>query len=234
MLVEARVWTLLRTDRGSAVLVKPLESTRVVPIFIDTLEIRSIRLGLGKVSLPRPLSHDLMLSIFDKLHLVVDRVEINDLQDGIFYARIIARQGMKKYVFDSRPSDALSIAVRVECPVYIAEFIVDETGIPETMFTEAPEISPTELEELMSVMDEEERTELESEVSPGSKSKKEENPLTLIREQLEQRLAAAVAVENYEEAAALRDEINDIDRMSGEQSASNPNHDDKSDENPGS
>jgi bifunctional DNase/RNase len=141
MLVEAEIWTVARTDKGNAVLVKPLGSDRAVPIFIGQLEAQSILIGLGKVPMPRPLTHDLMITILEKLGMTVERIEINDLKDATFYARIIARQGMKKFVFDSRPSDALSLATRVKCPVYIAEYIVDEASIPISMISESDQMS---------------------------------------------------------------------------------------------
>lgn len=157
MLVEAEIWTVARTDKGNAVLVKPLGADRAVPIFIGQLEAQSILIGLGKVPMPRPLTHDLMLNIIEKLGMNIERIEINDLKDATFYARIITRQGMKKYVFDSRPSDALSLATRVKCPVYIAEYIVDEASIPISMISDSDQmsqsVSQSVLEELQRALD---------------------------------------------------------------------------------
>ena len=215
-LIEVEVWTLAKTDRGSAVLLRPLDSHRVVPIFIGQLEAQSILIGMGKVPMPRPLTHDLMLTMFEKLHLAIDRVDINDMQDDIYYAQLTARQGMKKYVFDSRPSDAISLAVRVNCPVYIAEFIVDETSIPETMVNPVPDISPEELEQAI-------EEELESGPETlGEESGKEpvarapEEPGSALDQmiaRLEIKLDAAVTQENYEEAARIRDEIQDMQTL---------------------
>ena len=158
MLVEAEIWTVARTDKGNAVLVKPLGSERAVPIFIGQLEAQSILIGLGKVPMPRPLTHDLMLSVMEKVSMTVERIEINDLKDATFYSRIVAKQGAKKYVFDSRPSDALGIASRVQCPVYIAEYIVDEASIPISMINESDQmtqsVSNSVLEELQRALDE--------------------------------------------------------------------------------
>jgi bifunctional DNase/RNase len=66
MLVEAEIWTVVRTDKGNAVLVKPIGSERAVPIFIGQLEAQSILIGLGSVPMPRPLSHDLFISVLEK------------------------------------------------------------------------------------------------------------------------------------------------------------------------
>jgi bifunctional DNase/RNase len=157
MLVEAEIWTVARTDKGNAVLVKPLGSERAVPIFIGQLEAQSILIGLGKVPMPRPLTQDLMITIIEKLGMNIERIEINDLKDATFYARIITKQGMKKFVFDSRPSDALSLATRIKCPVYIAEYIVDEASIPLSMISDSDQmsqsVSSSVLEELQRTLE---------------------------------------------------------------------------------
>lgn len=157
MLVEAEIWTVARTEKGNAVLVKPLDAERAVPIFIGQLEAQSILIGLGKVPMPRPLTHDLLLNIVEKMHMSVERIEINDLKDATFYSRIIAKQGMKKFVFDSRPSDAMALATRVKCPVYIAEYIIDEASIPLSMISDADQmtqsVNQSVLEELQRALD---------------------------------------------------------------------------------
>ncbi len=157
MLVEAEIWTVARTDKGNAVLVKPLGSERAVPIFIGQLEAQSILIGLGKVPMPRPLTHDLLINIIDKLGMHIERIEINDLKDATFYARIVTKQDGKKHVFDSRPSDALSLATRIKCPVYIAEYIIDEASIPLSMISDSDQmsqsVSKSVLEELQRALD---------------------------------------------------------------------------------
>ena len=141
LLVEAEIWTMVRTDKGSAVLIKPLGSERSVPIFIGQLEAQSILIGMGSIELPRPLTHDLFIEMLKEMNIVIDRIEINDLAEGTFFARIIVRQGKKKYSFDSRPSDAIAIAIRVSCPVFIAEYIIDEAGIPISMIGDNDRVS---------------------------------------------------------------------------------------------
>ncbi len=141
MLVEAEIWTVAQTDKGNAVLIKPLGVERAVPIFIGQLEAQSILIGLGKVPMPRPLTHDLLLNMIEKLNVGIERIEINDLKDATFYARIVAKQGMKKYVFDARPSDAMALATRVKCSVYIAEYIIDEASIPVSMISDSDQMN---------------------------------------------------------------------------------------------
>ncbi|TVR55521.1 MAG: hypothetical protein EA426_15065 [Spirochaetaceae bacterium] len=179
MLVEAEIWTVARTDKGNAVLVKPLGSERAVPIFIGPLEAQSILIGLGNVPMPRPLTHDLFISIMEKLSVTVDRVEITELKDGTFYSRILLKQGMKKIPVDSRPSDALALAARLHCPLYISETVVDEAGVAVNLIAEE------EGDVAVNVQDDKKTT-------------------------LEAELKRAVDEENYEEAARLRDQINDL------------------------
>jgi uncharacterized protein len=181
MLVEAEIWTVARTDKGNAVLVKPIGTERAVPIFIGQLEAQSILIGLGNVPMPRPLSHDLFVSMMEKLNSTIDRVDITELKDGTFYARIVMKQGLKKIVIDSRPSDALGITARLHCPLYIAESIVEEAGIAINLITE------------------------ESDAKVDTP-----DPNEMERSRLEDELQRAVNEEDYEEAARLRDQINGL------------------------
>ena len=178
MLVEAEIWTVARTDKGNAVLVKPIGSERAVPIFIGQLEAQSILIGLGNVPMPRPLSHDLFITMMEKLNATIERVDITELRDGTFYARIVLKQGLKKIVIDSRPSDALGITARIHSPLYIAEAIVEEAGIAINLITEQ------------------------------NPSVEMPDPAEIEKNRLEEELQKAVDDENYEEAARLRDKIN--------------------------
>ena len=117
MLVEAEIWTIAHTEQGNAVLVKPVGSDVAVPIFIGQLEAHSILIGLGGVPMPRPLTHDLVISFVEKLDALIEKVEITDLREGTFYSRVLLRQGARRLVIDARPSDALGLAVRSRCPI---------------------------------------------------------------------------------------------------------------------
>jgi uncharacterized protein len=187
MLVEAEIWTVARTDKGNAVLVKPVGSDRAVPIFIGPLEAQSILFGLASVPVPRPMTHDLFISVLEKSNITIDRVEITDLKDRTFYSRLVLKQGLKRIVVDSRPSDSLGIASRVHCPVYIAESIVDEAGVAVNL------ISDDEMQ-------------LHGEGDGAA----EAAGVDTRRTTLEQELQKAVDEENYEEAARIRDRLKDL------------------------
>lgn len=177
MLVEAEIWTIARNDQGNAVLVRPLGSDMAVPIFIGQLEAQSILIGMGNVPMPRPLTHDLFVTLFDRLNTKVERIEITSLKEGTFFSRIIMNFKDVEHVIDARPSDALGIATRTKCPIFIDEAIVDEAGIMLSSITEKK--LPSREEVLVS-------------------------ELHLLQKELEK----AVDLENYEEAARLRDLIN--------------------------
>ncbi len=136
MLIEAEIWTVARTDQGNAVLIRPANAEVAVPIFIGQLEAQSILIGLGNVPMPRPNTHDLLLSILAMMDIYIEKIEIIALKDGIFYAQISMKQDEKTYVIDSRPSDSIALAVRAKCPIFIADSVVDEAGIPLTSITE--------------------------------------------------------------------------------------------------
>ncbi|MFW5827226.1 MAG: bifunctional nuclease domain-containing protein [Alkalispirochaeta sp.] len=187
MLVEAEIWTVARTDKGNAVLVKPVGSDRAVPIFIGQLEAQSILFGLAGVPVPRPMTHDLFISVLEKSNTSVERVEVTDLKDRTFYSRLILKQGLKRIVVDSRPSDSLGIASRVHCPVYIAESIVDEAGVAVNLISE-------------------DEVQLQSDTDTGGDQGPQGDP----RSDLEEQLQKAVDEENYEEAARLRDKLKEL------------------------
>ncbi|GAB1483524.1 hypothetical protein MASR2M78_23400 [Treponema sp.] len=86
-LVKAEIWTIARTEQGNAVLIRPIGSEIAVPIFVGQLETQSILIGFGDIIMPRPLTHDLILSITHRLGAELLRIEINDLREGTFHAK---------------------------------------------------------------------------------------------------------------------------------------------------
>ncbi|OHD76448.1 MAG: hypothetical protein A2V99_13075 [Spirochaetes bacterium RBG_16_67_19] len=133
MLVPAEVWTVAKAEQGSAVLIKPIGSEVAVPIFIGPLEAHAILIGLANHKMPRPLTHDLLISTLEQLGTKISRIEITALKEGTFYGRLVlSRAGGEDIVMDSRPSDCVALAVRAKCPIFIDEAVVDEAGIPIT------------------------------------------------------------------------------------------------------
>jgi hypothetical protein len=194
MLVPAEVWTVAKAEQGNAVLVRPLGLDVAVPIFIAPLEAQSILIGLGSVKMPRPLTHDLLITVMENLEASVNRVEITALKEGTYYAKLILESSGSEIAIDARPSDCLALAVRMKCPIYIDEAVVDEAGISVKMV-------------------EEKNREARQEESSEAPTIPEMPPLAQEAEMagLRKRLDAAIEEENYEEAARLRDRIRELE-----------------------
>lgn len=200
-LVEAEVWTVAQTDQGNVVLVRPKGSDLAVPIFIGQLETQSILIGMGEVEVPRPLTHDLFITVAAALGAEIARIEIHELREGTFYARILMRSEGRDLLVDARPSDAIGIAVRARCPVFIAESVIEEAGISVNLVAGihiGEPGSPAPRSD-----SEEAPTPEYGIVVPASS----EGEMARLRAELE----AAVAEEDYERAAAIRDKLRELE-----------------------
>lgn len=216
-LVRAEIWTIARTDQGNAVLIRPIGSEIAVPIFIGQLETQSILIGFGDVTIPRPLTHDLMISLIKHLGAELLRIEITDLKEGTFYARLVLQSTLveeNEFTLDCRPSDALALAVRLKCPVYISEQVVQEAGVSVNLIVDAATASAAE--DLQNLTDDQQegnqsRNEgIEDEflregmpISPPQSAQAQSKEAQ--RRALQAELEKAVANEEYERAAKLRD-----------------------------
>ncbi len=114
--------------RGVVVL-KEQAGQRCLPIWIGSAEAGAIAAKLQGADVPRPLSHDLLCSIIDNLKATVESVIINDLRDDTFYATILLNTVEGQTDVDSRPSDALAVAVRTGVPIFVEETVLDEGGV---------------------------------------------------------------------------------------------------------
>ncbi|MCX7038806.1 MAG: bifunctional nuclease family protein [Spirochaetes bacterium] len=199
MLVPAEVWTVAKAEQGNAVLVRPLGLDVAVPIFIAPLEAQSILIGLGSVKMPRPLTHDLLITVLENLEATVNRVEITALREGTYYAKLILESSGSEITIDARPSDCLALAVRMKCPIYIDEAVVDEAGISVKMVEE----KNREAKQEESSEQARETTDAVTEILPLA----QEAEMAGLRK----RLDAAIEEENYEEAARLRDRIRELE-----------------------
>jgi len=111
------------------IVLKEKYGDKTLPIWIGLFEAQSIALALENIKPPRPLTHDLAKSLIEKLKGKVDRVVINDLRHNTFYAKIIIRQNGEDIQVDSRPSDAIAIALRLNVPIFIEEEVLDKVAI---------------------------------------------------------------------------------------------------------
>ncbi len=203
-LVQADIWTVAQTEQGNVVFVRPKGSDTVVPIFIGQLETHAILIGLGRIEVTRPLTHDLFLSTVKVLGASLQRIEINDLHEGTYFARLIFLQNDNEIVVDARPSDSLALAVRAGVFIFIAESIVEEAGIPVDMIRETSDnvITKRDPDDLSqkTILKADTVDEAELSFDPGSPE----------RERLAIDLEKAIAEEDYERAAIIRDQLNKL------------------------
>jgi bifunctional DNase/RNase len=197
--IEARLDSISVTNVGFILFLKGDDDRRVMPIFIGANEAQSIALAVGEEAPPRPMTHDLLKSMLDSLDAAVTRVEITDLREGTFYAKVyLNRDGIEEGEFDARPSDAIALAVRFEAPIFLSRRVFAEAAVPVTSVggkdKEAAEAQDRAGDEEASAGDAEPEAQTSS------------LPLSPI-EKLRADLETAVRDEHYEEAARLRDAL---------------------------
>lgn len=105
-------------------LLKEINGNGTLPIWIGKPEADSIALALGKVETPRPLTHDLVKNITDSLKTTITKIIVTEIQDNTYYALICLNDGKKETLVDSRPSDAVAVALRVNAPIFIEDSIM--------------------------------------------------------------------------------------------------------------
>jgi len=164
-----------------ALILKEINGARRLPIIIGAFEAQSIALEMEGIKPPRPLTHDLLKNVMDTLGVSLNDVFINELRDGTFYAKL----SLDSQEIDSRPSDAIALAVRYGVPIYVSDRVMDEAAfVPEN--EEADKAPPA---------------------APSDSETEQPKPKVSRLEQLQQQLLEAVAKEDYEKAAKIRDEI---------------------------
>src|SRR5438309_205943 len=108
------------------VVLKDESGNVALPIWIGVAEATSIAAAIKQLTMPRPLTHDLMTDIFGELGVKVQRIVITDLKDSTYYAELILSHGDKALIIDSRPSDAIAIAIRASAPIFVAQHVIDQ------------------------------------------------------------------------------------------------------------
>ncbi len=106
------------------VILKDLKNEHALPIWIGIAEASAIATELEKISMARPMTHDLMRNILCELSITLERVEVTDLRNNTFYAHLHLRAGGKLHTIDSRPSDAIALALRTDSPIFVAEEVI--------------------------------------------------------------------------------------------------------------
>ena len=167
---------------------------RRIPIIIGGFEAQAIVIKLENLDPPRPLTHDLFKKFADEFNISVVEVVVYKLEEGVFFSKLVCNNGEKEFSIDSRTSDAVAIALRFECPIFILEEILDKAGI--TVNPSDSEISAA--------------NEVDSLLEPdGTKYN------SFSDEELYKIIDDAIKTEDYERAAAVRDEIDKRKKMKG-------------------
>ena len=185
-----------QSQSGSfALVLGETEGNRRLPIIIGMFEAQAIAIEIEKIIPNRPMTHDLFKSFANTFHFHVEEIIISDLKEGVFFAKIICTDGLKKTEIDARPSDAIAIGLRFDSPIFTYETILAEAGI------------------VLTDQEEEEKEKAESKPEPKAKVKKEgmrkggEDYKNYSVEKLNDLLKDAIDKEDYERAAKIRDEL---------------------------
>ncbi|MCC6181425.1 MAG: bifunctional nuclease family protein [Bacteroidia bacterium] len=176
-----------------AVVLGEIKGKRRLPIVIGGTEAQAIAIALENMPPARPLTHDLFKTVMDTFHVTLSEIIITNLMDGVFYSKLICIFNGEEYEIDSRTSDAIALAIRFNCPIYIYGNILDNSGLI-LMEETNPEID--EIEDV--ILD-----------AVSSVSEKDKTDYTIYTyKELSKMLDEALANENYEKAATIRDELN--------------------------
>src|SRR5579863_934153 len=111
------------------VVLKETSGSGVLPIWVGVYEANAIALEIEKVQTPRPMTHDLLKNVLFGLNVQVQKVVVNDLKEDTFYAVIWVEREGERISIDSRPSDALALALRVDCPIFVEDAVLKNSKI---------------------------------------------------------------------------------------------------------
>ncbi len=125
VLVRVEAVAFDRASQSPVLVLQEEKGERRLPIWIGPAEAHAIALELERITPARPLTHDLMKAVLERTGALVEKVVVTDLRDGIYYARIFLRSGRQVVELDSRPSDAVALAVRVKSPIYVAPAVFE-------------------------------------------------------------------------------------------------------------
>jgi len=177
-------------SKGYAVLLQEKDSNRSLPIIVGSNEAQAIALYLEGVDMPRPMTHDLLINVLDLLNSDIKQVSIARMKNGTFFAEIeVLNSQVGEIKIDSRPSDAIAVALRTMTPIYVSEEVMERAGIDN--FSIGSEIPET--------------------VSSDEILKETTDERSAIQN-LAEALEKAISEEEYEVAAQLRDRIKKLEK----------------------
>ena len=190
-LVEVKRISYYPPSKGYAVLLQEKSSNRSLPIIVGSSEAQAIALYLEGVDMPRPMTHDLLINVLETLETEINQVTIARMKNGTFFAEIeVSNSQIGEIMIDSRPSDAIAVALRTGTPIYVSDDVMDGASI-DNMSTGSEVAEPVSSEELTNEASEE-----------------------TVLENLNEALEKAISKEEYEVAARLRDRIKQLEKKS--------------------
>ncbi|MEM8507580.1 MAG: bifunctional nuclease family protein [Bacteroidota bacterium] len=190
-----------QTQNGAyALILNEVDGDRKLPIVIGAFEAQSIAIALEKeIKPPRPLTHDLFKNFCDRFGIIIKQVIIHKLVDGVFYSSIISEREGTEEIVDARTSDAIALALRFGAPIFTYKTILDKAGIFLKFSSKEKDEEGDDSIVVDEILQEGETVEIES---GGGDAYRE-----MTMDELHKELDKAVANEDYEKAAKLRDEI---------------------------
>lgn len=220
-MVEAKILNLAITDKGFVVILKPEKSDKVVPISIAYLEAQSIMSSLIGYKIERPLTHDIIYSIFQNCSIRLINVIIDNVHADTFFAKLVIEHNSKNIFIDSRPSDAIALSLKSKAPIFIEEHVIEKSGI---LLEENDNLMKVK-EGIPFTYQKFEREELKEKNAENIFVKKEPEEINndnisnqqlntnnnkKNKEELQKLLDQAVKEERYEDAAKYRDELDNL------------------------
>ena len=194
-LVEVKRISYYPPSKGYAVLLQEKDSNRSLPIIVGSNEAQAIALYLEGVDMPRPMTHDLLINVLDLLESDIKQVTIARMKNGTFFAEIeVSNSQVGDIMIDSRPSDAIAVALRTMTPIYVSDEVMERAGIDN--FSTGSGIAETVSSDEL----------LKATADEGSAI-----------ENLAEALEKAISEEEYEVAARLRDRIKQLEKKSAPQ-----------------
>ena len=174
------------TGGAYAILLKEISGIRRLPIIIGAFEAQAIALEIEGIKPPRPLTHDLLKQVIDNLGASIIEVIVDELRENTFYAKIILEMSSMTNEIDSRPSDAIALAVRAQAPIYVSESVMQIAAFVPSDENDKESITKEDIEK------DEESVPMTKEAKIAA---------------LQNKLREAIDAEEYERAAKLRDDI---------------------------
>lgn len=182
-----------QSQTGSfALVLGEVSGNRRLPIIIGMFEAQAIAIEIEKIIPNRPMTHDLFKSFSNSFHFHVEEIVISDLKEGVFFAKIVCSDGLKKTEIDARPSDAIAIGLRFDAVIYTYESILAEAGIVLTDQEEEEKSEPKEQK---------------AKVKKENVKKIGDDYKNYSMDKLKESLKEALDKEDYEKAAKIRDEL---------------------------